>query len=71
MKFEVGKYYKHGTGELLHIIGEVTSTIYGPCLVGESTRKYDFLPIGMTESNAVNYEEIDKSEWDKYWEEKE
>lgn len=70
MKFEVGKYYKHGAGGLLHIIGEVTSTIYGHCLVGESTWNYDLLPIGMAESNAMNFEEIDKSEWDKYWEEK-
>lgn len=70
-KFEVGKYYKHSTGELLHILGEVTSTMYGHCLVGESTWSDDFLPIGMDESNTVNYEEIDKSEWDENWEEKE
>lgn len=71
MIFEIGKYYKHSNGELLHIIGEVTSTRYGHCLVGESTWNYDLLPIGMAESNAMNYEEIDKSEWGKYWEEKE
>lgn len=71
MKFEVGKYYKHSTGELLHILDEVTSTLYGHCLVGESTRNYNLLPIGMDESNTMNYEEIDKDEWNKYWEEKE
>lgn len=69
MVFEVGKYYRHlGTGELLHIIGEVTtSTLYGECLVGESNNCYDFLPIGKNEENTLNYEEISKDCWDRYW----
>lgn len=71
MKFEVGKYYKHSSGQLLHIIGEVTSTIYGHCLVDESPWIYNLLPVGISESNTMNYEEIDKDEWNKYWEEKE
>lgn len=71
MKFEVGKYYKHSSGALLHIIGEVDSTMYGHCLVGEGTWNYNLLPVGMNESNAMNYEEINKSEWDENWEEKE
>ena len=40
MIFKVGKYYKHiGTGELLHIVGEVTTTMYGNCLVGGSNQQ--------------------------------
>lgn len=71
MVFEIGKYYEHiGTGELLHILGKVNSTRYGDCcLVGESTRNYDLLPIGTDESNTMNYVEITKQSWDKYWNE--
>lgn len=70
MVFEVGKYYRHlGTGELLHIIGEVTtSTLYSDCLVGETTNCYDFIPIGKSEENTVGYEEIPKDYWDRHWE---
>lgn len=68
MIFEIGKYYRHvGTGELLHIVGEITTTMYGDCLVGESTRSVDLLPIGKTKGHAINYEEIPKNEWDHHW----
>lgn len=69
MIFNVGKYYRHvGTGELLHIVGEVTTTMYGDCLVGEVTNNYDLVPVGKTKEYAINYEEISKDEWDDYWE---
>ena len=69
MIFKVGKYYKHiGTGELLHIVGEVTTTMYGNCLVGEVTNNYDLIPVGKTKDNAINFVEISKNEWDNYWE---
>ena len=29
MRFEIGKYYKHTTGEMLHILGLLDTTIYG------------------------------------------
>lgn len=68
MIFKVGKYYKHiGTGELLHIVGEVTTTMYGNCLVGELTNKYDLIPVGKTKDNTMNFVEISKNEWDNYW----
>ena len=59
MIFKVGKYYKHiGTGELLHIVGEVTTTMYGNCLVGEVTNNYDLIPVGKTKDNTINFVEI-------------
>ena len=68
MVFEIGKYYEHvGTGELLHILGKINSTQYGNCLVGESTRNYNLLPIGTEESNTVGYVETTKQCWDEYW----
>ena len=68
MIFKVGKYYKHiSTGELLHIVGEVT-TMHGNCLVGELTNHYNLIPVGKTKDNAMNFVEISKNEWDNYWE---
>lgn len=29
MRFEIGKYYKHTTGNMLHILGELDTTMYG------------------------------------------
>ena len=67
--FEVGKYYKHiGTKELMHIIGETKSDMYGECLVGESSNKHDLLPIGKGEGYSQNWIEIEKEEWDRYFE---
>lgn len=66
--FQVGKYYKHiGTRELLHIIGEVETTLYGNCLVGESTNQTNLVPIGKGEGYAQNYVKIEKEEWDRYF----
>ena len=69
MIFKVGKYYKHiGTGELLHIVGEVTTTMYGNCLVGELTNNYNLIQVGKTKYNTMNCVEISKNEWNNYWE---
>ena len=69
MVFENGKYYRHiGTGELLHIVGAVNTTMYGNCLVGESNRNFNLLPIGTDESNAENWVESTKYCWDRDWE---
>ncbi len=64
MIFELGKYYKHSDGEMMRILGEVESNMYGTCLVGERQNKSDFQPVGTDESNAVNWAEIQKEEWD-------
>lgn len=69
MIFKVGKYYRHvGTGELLHIVGEVTTTMYGDCLVGEVTNNCDLIPVGKTKDNTINFVKISKDEWNDYWE---
>lgn len=65
MKFEIGKFYRHTTGEELAILGEVETTLYGKCLVAESSDHVDLKPVGKDESNAENYVEITKNEWMK------
>ena len=51
----------------MHIIGEAKSDMYGECLVGESSNKYDLLPIGKGEGYSQNWIEIEKEEWDRYF----
>jgi hypothetical protein len=63
MKFEIGKFYKHTTGQQIAIVGEVETTMYGRCLVAECSDKADLLPVGADESHAENYSEITKEEW--------
>lgn len=62
IKFEVGKCYAHTNGHQMRILGEIETTIYGKCLLGE-TLEGGLLPIGMTEEHAVNFTEISQEEW--------
>ena len=63
MRFEVGKHYEHSTGKKMHILGEVNSDMYySPCLVAEDLEG-NFIPVGIGEDYAVNWNEIDESKW--------
>lgn len=65
MVFEIGKCYRHTTGEELSIAGEVDTVMYGKCLLAESNYKPNLIPVGRDESAAVNWTEISKEEWMK------
>lgn len=65
MKFEVGKYYRHTSGEEMAIVGMVNTTMYGTTLVAESSLQGDLKPVGMGEDHAVNWVEIPQSDWFK------
>lgn len=47
------------------IVGEVETTLYGRCLVGETNKSANLQPIGLDESSTVNWTEITKEEWMK------
>lgn len=66
MKFELGKYYKHTTGTMLHVIASAETTMFGDALIAEESGQIDFKAVGKDESHSVNYTEIDKKEWDEY-----
>ena len=60
MRFEVGKHYEHTTGKKMHILGEVNSDMYySPCLVAEDLEG-NFIPVGIGEEYAVNWNEIEE-----------
>jgi len=65
MIFELGKYYKNQNEKLIHILCEVSSTIYGDVFIGEDLYKgfseYDKKETIVTKK----YVEISKVEWDE------
>ncbi len=63
MLFEIGKYYKHSSGGMMHIVGEVKTTMYGKCLVAETTEHYDLKPVGRNKSATENWVESNEQEW--------
>lgn len=68
MRFEIGKYYVHTGGRILHVIGAVKSTLYGWCLVGEFPDNADFQPLGVSdEYYAVGWTETTEEEWLKHY----
>jgi hypothetical protein len=68
MVFEIGKYYKHTTGNMLHIITAAKTTLYGWTHIAEQVginHCGTFLAVGFDESASVNYTEIKEDEWMK------
>ena len=63
MVFEIGRFYRHTSGREMAILGEVETTMYRKCLVAESNRTGNLLPVGKDESAADNWREISKEEW--------
>jgi len=68
MRFEIGKFYKHTTGSMLHIISAGKTTLYGWTHIAEwagVSNHETLMAVGSDESSAVNYTEIDEEEWMK------
>lgn len=57
MNFEVGKTYRHTSGEIIRVLTEVDSYMYGKCLLGEND-KGEFIPLSTEEWATENYEEV-------------
>lgn len=64
MRFEIGKYYKHSSGEVMRILACVDTTIYGRTLLAEEGDTFGFQPVGWdSDDYAENWKEIDEDEW--------
>jgi len=57
MKFGIGKFYQHSSGDIMHIISRVTTTFYGEGLLSES-RQGDLTLVGDDEDHALNWHEV-------------
>ena len=67
MVFEIGKYYKHTTGVLMHVLCEEETTMYGKGLLADGGMVELFTVVGNTEDAAVNWVEIGVKEWEDAW----
>jgi hypothetical protein len=63
MKFEIGKYYKHTGGGMMHVVSAAKTTMYGWCLIAEEHGGSNLIPIGSDEVSALNWTEATKEEW--------
>ena len=61
--FKIGKYYKHTSGECIHIISAGKTTLRGWGLIAECTRHTDLRQVGSDDDNFVGWSEIYEGEW--------
>lgn len=57
-QFEIGKTYRHTSGTMMRIVGELDTYLYGRCLVGERSDDAGLHPVGHGEGHTDNWEEI-------------
>jgi len=63
MVFEIGKYYKHSGGGMMHIVSAGKTTLYGWCLIAEEHGGCNLLPVGSDETAAQNWSETTEADW--------
>ncbi len=63
MGFQIGKYYEHTCGEMMSIVGEVQTTMYGKALVAECSKSSNLRPVGRDDDAMVNWTEVTKGKW--------
>jgi hypothetical protein len=63
--FQIGKYYKHTSGQQMHIISAGKTTLYGWCLIAEKHGQGDLHPVGSDKGAAQNWEETTEEDWMK------
>ena len=61
--FEIGKYYKHPNGDVMHIIGAVQTTLYGWSLLAEKHGSDNLNPVGQGTGDADNWTETTEEHW--------
>lgn len=60
--FEIGKYYKHSSGQKMAIRGWIDTYFHGNCLIGEDGDS-SLIPVGSDTESTVNWYEISEKEW--------
>lgn len=65
MVFKVGQYYKHTSGQMMHIVGSCITTLYGWCLVAECSDSANLKPVGQDDDNAENWTSSTEKDWMK------
>ena len=57
MKFQIGKYYQHGSGRVISIIGQANTFFHGAGLLAEEEGGH-LIPVGTDEDAAQHWREV-------------
>ena len=63
MIFEIGKYYRHSGGGVMHIVSSAKTTMYGWCLIAEEHGISNLKPVGSDEVSSQNWTETTEIDW--------
>lgn len=58
MYFQIGSYYDHPCGLRMKVLGELTTVLWGCCLIGE-TSDGKLIPVTRDSAGTINWKEID------------
>ncbi|MBE3101238.1 MAG: hypothetical protein IMZ47_03090 [Firmicutes bacterium] len=61
--FQIGRYYKHTGGRMIHILMESETEVWGHCFIAEESESNSLCPVGMDSDAAGNWKEIPKKEF--------
>lgn len=61
--FRAGRYYRHTTGMMLHIVGRGQTTMWGVTLFAEVAGTGEIRCVGRDENSARNWTECTEAEW--------
>ena len=67
MVFELGKYYKHESGKMMHVLVEANTTVYGDNTLIAEDDFGNLIPVGRSEYHCKNYTEVQQDEWDRHF----
>lgn len=66
MRFEIGKFYQHTSGQMISVVCQAETTMYGITFLAEQSDSPDFISVGSdSDEYAENWEEITKEQWMK------
>ncbi len=64
MKFEIGKYYKHHSGMIVHVLCIQETVAYGTVFITEQTGTSKVIGfLGCLEKHTKGFEESTEKEW--------
>lgn len=64
MAFEIGKYYKHTSGHMIHCVFLSSGHFdYFPDAIIAETGAGELIAIGRNDIHAMDYKEVSKDEW--------
>ena len=62
MKFKLGRYYQHTTGEKIKIVALADTYMWGRTMIAEKIGTIELRTVGSDETSTVNYTEISEKE---------